>query len=144
MDPKKIFNLFGPFKNNELKISSKEELDNYIETPHFKLGMFKKLILNEESFIQNVTKFFVKTDPKLDKTDLERAGEYLAYTRAWYWIKDCDIDSDVWGVALQDYKDDNLLITIRLCIKYFENIEEYEKCAFLKKIQSFIERSLDT
>ena len=143
MDPKKIFNLFGPFKNNELKTSSKEELNNYTETPHFKLGMFKKLILNEESFIQNVTKFFVKTDPKLDKTDLEQAGEYLAYTRAWYWIKDCDINNNTWEVVLHDYKDDNLLIAVKLCIKYFENLEEYEKCAFLKKIQSFIESSLD-
>jgi hypothetical protein len=143
MDPKKIFNLFGPFKNNELETSSKGELDNYIETPHFKLGMFKKLILNEESFIQNATKFFIKTDPKLDENDLARAGEYLAYTRAWYWVRDCDLDKDIWEITLQDYKDINLLIAIKLCIKYFENIEEYEKCAFLKKIQLFLEKNLD-
>jgi hypothetical protein len=43
---------------------------------------------------------------------------------------------------LKKIEDEYFLTSIKLSISYFEENEDYEKCAFLKKIQDFIEESL--
>ena len=35
-----------------------------------------------------------------------------------------------------------MVTSLKLCIKYFEEIEEFEKCAFLKRIQDYIEKTV--
>ena len=144
MNIKDIFGLFGPSKDKKFTELSKEELDSWKETPQFKLGMFHKLVLNEDMFSKKMIKFFTNSNHKLNEENLEQAGEYIAYTRAWYWIKDCDLNELSWVEEFKGFRCMEFLVAIKLCISYFESIEDFEKCAFLKKIQSFIEDSLDT
>ena len=70
------------------------------------------------------------------------AGEYMMYTRAYYWIQSCKVRNKEWKIALSNYASDEFLVAVKLSINYFESTEEYEKCAFLKKIQDFIEKCL--
>ena len=137
-----IFALFG-FSDEEGK-SNKLEKDflAYKETPHFKLGMFNKLIMNGTTFKTQILKFFAKSDPELDTNGIDDTGEYMMYTRAYFWIQDCKIRSKFWNKALKEYSNDEFLCSVKLCIHYFESIEEYEKCAHLKKIQDFVEKNL--
>ena len=56
-----IFALFGfPDKEDEDRKKLEAELDVFKETPHFKLGMFHKLIMNGSLFSKQVIKFFSK------------------------------------------------------------------------------------
>jgi hypothetical protein len=137
-----IFALFG-FSDEEGK-SNKLEKDflAYKETPHFKLGMFNKLIMNGTTFKTQILKFFAKSDPELDTNGIDDAGEYMMYTRAYFWIQECKIRSKFWNKALKEYSNDEFLYSVKLCIHYFESIEEYEKCAHLKRIQDFVEKNL--
>ena len=140
-----IFALFG-FPEGEDRDDEREKLEKdfraYKETPHFKLGMFHKLIMNGTLFKKQILKFFSKSDPELDTNGIDDAGEYMMYTRAYYWIQDCKIRSKFWNTALKEYSNDEFLCSIKLSIHYFESIEEYEKCAHLKKIQDFVEKNL--
>ena len=45
-----IFALFGFNEENELDKKAKKEFQEFKETPHFKLGMFIKMILNGMNF----------------------------------------------------------------------------------------------
>jgi hypothetical protein len=62
------------------------------------------------------------------------------YTRAYYWIQECNLQDKEWEEALIYYHDKELINCLKLSIKYYEEIEEFEKCAFLKKIQNFLEK----
>ena len=139
-----IFALFGFPEDNESRDQDKLEKDllAYKETPHFKLGMFQKLILNGTLFKKQILNFFFKSDPELDVEGIDGAGEYMMYTRAYYWIQDCKVKSKFWNSALKEYLNEEFLCAVKLSIHYFESIEDYEKCAHLKKIQDFVEKNL--
>jgi hypothetical protein len=139
-----IFALFGfPDKDDEDRKKLEADLDVFKETPHFKLGMFHKLIMNGSLFSKQVIKFFAKADPGLDIKGIDQAGEYMMFTRAWFWIEQVQIRKKEWKEALKQYASEEFVISIKLSINYFESTEEYEKCAHLKKIQDFVEKSLD-
>jgi hypothetical protein len=139
-----IFSLFGfPDKDDEDRKKIEAELDVFKETPHFKLGMFHKLIMNGSLFSKQVVKFFAKADPGLDVKGIDQAGEYMMFTRAWFWIEQVQIRKKEWKEALKQYASEEFIISIKLSINYFESTEEYEKCAHLKKIQDFVEKNLD-
>jgi len=139
MDIDNIFGLFGFEKNSKREIQ--DDLDAFKDTPIFKVGMFKKLIWNGVNFRKQLIQFLKKTDSKHDIVDegLNEAGDYMMYTRAYYWIKDCNIKDKEWKKALVNYIDEEFVLCFKLCIKYYEELEEYEKCAFLKSIQDYIE-----
>ena len=139
-----IFALFGfPDKDDEDRKKLEADLDVFKETPHFKLGMFHKLIMNGSLFSKQVIKFFAKADPGLDIKGIDQAGEYMMFIRAWFWIEQVQIRKKEWKEALKQYASEEFVISIKLSINYFESTEEYEKCAHLKKIQDFVEKSLE-
>jgi len=140
-----IFALFGfPEGGGDSKEDKKlkADIDAYKKTPHFKLGMFYKLIMNGTNFKKQVLNFFSKTDPSLDMEGVDEAGEFMMFTRAYFWIKDFKFRSKEWKEALVKYSDEDFLKMIKLTINYFEDFEEYEKCAHLKKIQDLVEKNL--
>jgi hypothetical protein len=138
-----IFSLFGfsdEGKEDLKKVES--ELAMFKDTPHFKLGMFHKLIMNGNLFSKQVVKFFAKADPGLDVKGIDQAGEYMMYVRAWFWIEQVQIRKKEWKEALKQYSNEDFLVSVKLSILYFEGTEEYEKCAHLKKIQDFVKKNV--
>ena len=139
-----IGSIFALFGSNENDKNIKKELEVFKETPHFKIRMFSKLISQGMGFKNQVLNFFSNTNPKIDTSDLDKAGDFMMYTRAWYWISECNLRKKEWKLALQDNTSKDLLNHIEIVLRYFESLEEYEKCSLLKKIQDFIKKNLDT
>ena len=108
----------------------------------FWVGMFKKLIYNHKSFNDKILNSFKDLDGELDMNDIENAGEFIVYNRAWYWINKIDIKEQLHQNALTHYADEILLTYTKVVILYFQELEEYEKCAHLKKVQDFLESIL--
>ena len=145
MDIESIFSLFEFDENNGKKKDLKKvevELEMFKKTPHFKLGMFYKLIMNGNLFSKQVIKFFQKADPELNVDEMGQASEYMMYTRAWFWIEQVRLRKKEWKEAIKSYPSEDFVVAVKLCISYFEDNEEYEKCAHLKKIQDFIEKNV--
>tara|TARA_R110002020_G_scaffold26793_5_gene86640 strand:- start:743 stop:1201 length:459 start_codon:yes stop_codon:yes gene_type:complete len=142
MDIDNVFGLFGFGKDkNENKKIETNHLDEFRDTPQFKVGMFKKMIWNGRYFKDQVLNFLKKADEFVElEGEVGEAGDYMMYTRSYFWIQECDLEKKEWTSALDYFLDDEFITCIKLCIKYFEEIEEYEKCAFLKKIQNYIEK----
>jgi len=141
VDVNKVFGLFEePHENN--KEMSREEynqlVDNYKKHPLYWVGMFKKLIYNHNLFNSQLLKFFEKLDEGLDQVDIDRAGEYVIFTRAWDYIKKVNPEDKKHQEALYHFSDIHLKIALELSINYFQEQEEYEKCAHLKKNLEFV------
>lgn len=139
MDINSIFSLFG--SNDKEDKEDKKDLEAFKDSPLFKVGMFKKMIWNGKSFRDQVLDFLKKSDEFIElESNVGEAGDYMMHTRAYYWVQDCNLQDEEWKKALNHYIDDEFIVCFKLCIKYFEEIEEFEKCAFLKKIQTYIEK----
>lgn len=140
MDPNKIFGLFNNEEPDSLKEKAEmvDQLLNYKEHPMFWVGMFKKLIHNHKVFNSKVMDFFTDMDEELDIYDVETAGEFVVYNRAWFWINKINISDRICQEALIHYADEYLETYLKFSISYWEETEEYEKCARLKSILDFI------
>jgi hypothetical protein len=148
VDVNKIFGLFGNEDENPKPDSGVNQdmsylLEDYKQHPMFWVGMFKKLIYNHKSFNSRILNSFKDLDGELDMNDVENAGEFIVYNRAWYWINKIDIKETLHQNALTHYADEILLTYTKVIILYFQELEEYEKCAHLKKIQDFLESILN-
>jgi len=137
-----IFALFGFSDEDDLDKKTKRELEDFKTTPHFKIGMFTKIILNSLNFKKQVIGFFSKADKNLDIVGVDEAGDFMMYNRAWFWMSECNIRKKAWKEALIYNSTPEMVFCLKSTIKYFEGVEEYEKCAFLKKIQNFVEKSI--
>ena len=140
MDLDKIFGLFDTPDSDEGKSSQsyEEVIDYYKKHPLYWVGMFKKLIYNHNLFNSQLLKFFEKLDEGLDQVDIDRAGEYVVFTKAWDYIKKVNPEDKKHQEALYHFSDIHLKIALELSINYFQEQEEYEKCAHLKKNLEFV------
>ena len=138
MDWEKVFSLFGSDESGSGSFSE-DELDDFRNTPLFKIKMFMKLILNGIGFKKQVLSFFKKSNGEFNESEIDRAGDYMMYVRAFYWISKLDI-SELEEGDLKYINRDELYLCISSSITYFEVEEDYEKCAILKKLQDFLDK----
>ena len=142
MSIKGIFGLFGtPEDDDKFKKEIDDSLDVFKETPYFKVGMFCKMIKNGSNFTNQLLNFFKTSNDPIDLTGVDEASEIMMYNRALSWIQECNLEDDNWKLAFHDHKEKNVLDCIKKSIKYYEKKEEYETCAFLKKIQDCVEET---
>jgi len=135
MDINKIFNLFN-FKDEE-----PEEPTPNVElsdSPIVWIGMFKKLIINYETFTKQLVMFFGKSELSLDVDELDRISKFMVYERAYNNICQLDLNNQMHIDCLKLYADETFIGTLSLALIYYVDIEEYEKCAFIKQIQDII------
>jgi hypothetical protein len=140
MNIDKIFSLFEGDEPNSLREKA-QQVDitlDYKNHPLFWVGMFKKLIQNHQTFNDQLLQFFDKLDEELSTVDVDKAGEFLVFNRAYEYIQKVDPDNLVTQEALFRFADIHLKVALELSINYFQEYEEYEKCAHLKKILQFV------
>ena len=131
IDVNNLFNLF-PYGEDE-----EGEMESCIDitiTPKYWLGMHKKLVLNHLNFKKKAVRFFKISNLELDIEEVKKAGEFVAYNRAWFYISKINIEDENHIDDIVSYGDVNLETSLELSIKYFQSQEEYEKCAHLLKI----------
>ena len=146
MDVDKIFGLFNNKEPESLQEEDEiaDKLLDYQEHPLFWVGMFKKLIHNHNNFNRKVVNFLSKVDDEmLDLHDVEEAGEFIVFNRAWFWISKIDIQDRICQEAILHFSDEFLETYLNLSISYFQEFEEYEKCAHLKKIHDLVKKLLN-
>ena len=136
-----IFGIFSFFDENEPDKKIEQEIEEYTSTPHYKIKIFIKLITNGKAFKQQLIQFFQQSNESLDMSSVDSAGEFMMYSRSWYWINQCDLNNDKWQECLKNIPHKSLFECLDSCIEYYLSLEEYEKCAFLKSIKEFCEKA---
>lgn len=136
-----IFGIFSFFDENEPDKKVEQEIEEYTSTPYYKIKIFIKLIVNGKAFKQQIIQFFQQSDQSLDMSSVNEAGEFMMYSRSWYWINQCDLQDEKWQECLSNIPHKQLFECLDSCIEYYLSLEEYEKCAFLKSIKEFCEKA---
>jgi len=138
-------NIFGLIEGdyntlqNAQKLSKKlEEFDN---SPTVKIGMFTKLILNHQVFHEKLKKFLKQEEPNYDVSSTKESSEFVVYNRAWYYLNQVDISKREDIFAILDFNPKLLNKALESALLYFQDREEYLKCAQIFKIQQILRES---
>ena len=126
-----VDNLFNLFPSEE---EDSEVYIGFTERPMYKLGMYKKLVLNFLTFKEKVVSFLKDANAELSEDEMGEAGALIAYTRAWGYIEQIEINNPEHIEAIKEYSNDEMVQSLNLGIFYYERHEEYEKYAFLLQI----------
>jgi hypothetical protein len=137
MNINKIFSLFKSPEEPEETIS---QID-LSESPVAWIGMFKRLIINYETFAKQLIKFLGDANPDLDVVEIERISGYMVYDKAYNHLFKLDIINQTHLDCIHLYSDDIFKKTLDAALIYFEGVEEYERCIFLKQIQDIVNLS---
>jgi len=131
----KIFSLF-PSASKDPNADVDNSLD-FNENPLTWVKMFMKIVSNHVVYKNEIIASFTKTEINgLDTNDVEKAGEFIAYNRAWIYLSKLNIKKTSHLDALYANTDEGLIKMLKAIGRYFqqEGVEEYEKCAFIKNI----------
>jgi hypothetical protein len=134
MNLDKLFNLFRSDEDptpEERNIANNAEL---VDHPYIYMGLFKKLIINYSTFSEQLFQFMRSSDVNLDVEKMEKTGVHMVYWRAYDHLAKIDLTNSFHVEIIQTYTDDKFIQALTMCLYYYEDMEEYEKCAFLKKI----------
>lgn len=112
---------------------------DFKDHPAYWVGMFEKTILNYENYCVKLLHLFKTASPTLNLDDVQDAGEYIVYNRAFEHIKDLDLTNKSHLDSLENRASKRLRNYLVKSIEYFITVEEYEKCAILKSIQDQVE-----
>jgi hypothetical protein len=134
MDLNKIFKLFGSSDKEEEHKEVVEQID-LSESPMMWIGMFKRMITNYETFAKQLIQFFKSSEPSLDMEEVERASSYMVYDKAYNHLAKLDLTNTTHLDSLQLLSDETFEFVLNKALLYFESVEEYERCLFLKQIQ---------
>jgi hypothetical protein len=134
MDLNKIFKLFGSSDKEEEHKEVVTQVD-LSESPMMWIGMFKRMITNYETFAKQLIQFFKSSEPSLDMEEVERASSYMVYDKAYNHLAKLDLTNTTHLDSLQLLSDETFEFVLNKALLYFESVEEYERCLFLKQIQ---------
>ena len=143
IDKDKVFDLFSEEMGNDSSLS----IDNLMKDPLSKIGMFVKLIQNHEIFHKKLNQFLSKENPDYDIEHTKSASMFTVYNRAWFYIDQIDLNDKNHIDAILDFKKEPLLSILGKALQYFEDTEQYERCAkllTLKKLKRNIQNNQDT
>jgi hypothetical protein len=139
MDKDKIFDLFSD------SISVGEDIITKVlkDDPLTKIGMFTKLIQNHEIFHKKLSQFLSKESPDYDIEQTKNASIFTVYNRAWFYIDQIDLKNKHHLEAVLNFKEEPFLTILGKALQYFEDMEQYERCAkllTLKKLKRKISK----
>jgi hypothetical protein len=138
----KIFSLFDDSSEAQEKVKEqKKSLAVFNNSPYHKLGMFTKLIVNHFIFHAKLEKFLKKEEPTYNVESTREASEFVVFNRAFNYLNQINpLDKEV-IFAVLDFDSKILTKTLESALIYFENLEEYEKCAHIYKFQKILKES---
>ena len=134
----RIFNLFSTTPEVKEKEEKRISIEEFIESPYAKIGMFTKLILNHYVFQEKLKKFLKTEEPAYSIENTKEAANYTVFNKAWEYIREIDIENKDHINALIGFNPIVFNKALTCAIVYFQDGEEYEKCAHIFKIQEIV------
>jgi hypothetical protein len=125
MDINKIFELFKGDSQNEVYA-------NFEDHPLYFIKMFLKIHQKHKEIYNIITKSISNKE-----TDKELA-EYVSNIRAFHYLSKLDLSHQTTLEILKSNSSSEFIQIIDYSMKYFEGLEHYENCAFLKKVKEIL------
>lgn len=137
-----IDQIFNMFEKDNKDVDENNMLIDFSDHPLYWISGFNKIVNNYVLFTEYINREFNKIPPELRSDELGLINNIILYNRAWEYIKRFNIDNKFHLDCLKLKASNSLLKSLESSVLIFEGMEEYEKCAFLKKIQDKVKEYL--
>jgi hypothetical protein len=139
MDPNSIFSLFDSEPENQEKKFSKE-ITNLSEHPYVLMGLFTRMILKGEEAIHNTMDFLktISLDANYDTELNSKLSRFMLYKAGFDHLSKLSLEDPFHQEVLLEKAGVDFLTACEKSIMFFQEREEYERCAFIKKYKDFI------
>jgi hypothetical protein len=127
---KDIEHIFELFKIKKKVPTKNETLNEHI----FNLKMYSKLIIKGHVRPELIISYVKQIDPNLSRELILSKSYAMLYDRALLYVSEININDKLCLKAIKKCTDVFLVTALQMSIKYYEDTEEYEKCAVLYKI----------
>lgn len=142
IDADSVFRLFDQQPSSSQASNPDDKTIELAEHPIILVGMFTRMVLKGEEISQDIMKFLQAVNrDTLDPEEQLRFNYSLAYNRALQHLAKLDLDNPYHQDVLSEKAGKDFLEACNRTISFFTESEEYEKCAFIKKIQDFVKFS---
>ena len=138
MDVNKIFDLFDDKYNEDDKKIINDVLIDFTRLPEYNIRMFIKSFLNSEVLGKKMNKLLKNAN--IDESNITDISNHLIYNTVWKYLSELDLDQEYDILVIKNVKEQEFDMGLDKSMKYFEMMEEYEKCAFIYKIKNFREK----
>jgi len=140
MDINKIFNIFSTTIEPEDEDNSL--LVDFSSHPLYWIGGFNKILNNQDFFKSYTEHIFNTLASELDLDEVERAGKFLMFEKAWGYIKNLNTENHFHLECIKEKSNNKFLENLITTIEFFEKEEEYEKCSILHNISEKVKEFL--
>lgn len=140
IDPNKIFQAFdSPNPIIDANFALQNDLTSQ---PEYLIGMYMKIINNSQSGDKILFNILKKIDKSIKIEELEMAGEYFIFNKAYSYLEKLDLKSKKIASTIKKINHSiQLNTTLDMGINYFESCEEYMKCAHILKVKNLLKIS---
>ena len=140
MDPNSIFSLFDSEPENH-KVEPGKEIKNLADHPYVLLGLFTRMVLRGEEAIHNSLDFLKALNPEVDLEAISELNRYTLYLSGFNHLSKLSLEDTFHQDVLLEKAGADFLNACQKSIQFFQDREDYEKCALIKKYSDFIEFS---
>lgn len=137
MDLDKVFSLFESNSEDTEKTLDKQ-ITNLSDHPYILVGLFTRMILKGQDAMLESMPFLSILNPDADLGSVRNACRVLIYRKGYEYLSKVSLDNRLHCEVLLDFDQTLFKQACTACIEYFSEVEEYEKCAFIKKFIDFI------
>jgi hypothetical protein len=142
IDADSVFRLFEQQPSGSQVQGTDDKTIELAEHPIILIGLFTRMVLKGEEISKDIMKFLQAVNrDTLDPEEQLRFNYSLAYNRALQHLDKLDLDNPYHQDILLEKAGSDFLEACNRTILFFTEGEEYEKCAFIKKIQDFVKFS---
>jgi len=139
MNINKIFNLF----DNKDEEDDTTLLIDFSDHPLFWIGGFNKILNHYDYFNKYLVKSLKESYDNIGAKDLEKISKQIMYKKAWEFIKLMNLENPLHITSINSKSTLQFKNNLDETISYFEQNEEFEKCALLFKIKKVVLENLN-
>jgi len=137
MNTEYLFKLF----NESIDSKSDKEIEKEImQSAHYNLKAFIRYITNLKNFELKLLMIAKRAESDRDVTDEKAKAEYLGFNKAFFHISEVSLHEKGHILDMDLINPLDLSYCLQLTKSYFLSISDYDKVAFLKEMQEFVEK----
>jgi len=137
MDPNSIFSLFDSEPENR-EVEPEKEIKDLPNHPYVLLGLFTRMVLRGEEAIHNSVDFLKALNPDIDLESISEINRYMLYLSGFNYLSKLSLEDPFHQDVLLEKAGADFLTACQKSIQFFQEREDYEKCALIKKYNDFI------
>ena len=137
MDPNSIFSLFDSEPENR-QVEPEKEIKDLPNHPYVLLGLFTRMVLRGEEAIHNSVDFLKALNPDIDLESIREINRYMLYLSGFNYLSKLSLEDPFHQDVLLEKAGADFLTACQKSIQFFQEREDYEKCALIKKYNDFI------